>query len=93
MAEVQQIIEAWRLDYNQRRPHSSFGHLIPNEFVAQNRPYKPSKMSSALVKDCLVTRPMSLPDSSPYGALRWGGGAYGKKFKTVLPQLAGLGML
>ena len=74
MAEVQQIIEAWRLDYNQRRPHSSFGHLIPNEFVAQNRPYKPSKMSSALVKDCLVTRPMSLPDSSPYGALRWGEG-------------------
>ncbi len=33
MAEAQQIIEAWRLDYNQRRPHSSLGHLTPNEFV------------------------------------------------------------
>ncbi|MBS0180707.1 MAG: transposase, partial [Nitrospira sp.] len=29
------IIEAWRIDYNQRRPHSSLGHLTPNEFVAQ----------------------------------------------------------
>ena len=27
-------IEAWRVDYNQRRPHSSLGHLTPNEFVA-----------------------------------------------------------
>ena len=37
MAEVQHIIEAWRLDYNQRRPHSSLGHLTPNEFVAQRQ--------------------------------------------------------
>jgi putative transposase len=28
-------IEAWRVDYNARRPHSSLGHLTPNEFVAQ----------------------------------------------------------
>ena len=28
-------IEAWRVDYNQQRPHSSLGHLTPNEFVAQ----------------------------------------------------------
>jgi putative transposase len=37
MAEAQHIIEAWRLDYNQRRPHSSLGHLTPNEFVAQRQ--------------------------------------------------------
>ena len=37
MAEAQDIIEAWRLDYNQRRPHSSLGHLTPNEFVAQRQ--------------------------------------------------------
>ena len=30
-------IEAWRIDYNQRRPHSSLGHLTPNEFVAQRQ--------------------------------------------------------
>jgi putative transposase len=30
-------IEAWRLDYNQRRPHSSLGHLTPNEYVARRQ--------------------------------------------------------
>jgi putative transposase len=35
--EAQTIIEAWRLDYNARRPHSSLGHLTPNEFVAQRQ--------------------------------------------------------
>jgi putative transposase len=34
LAEAQAIIEAGRLDYNnQGRPHSSLGHLTPNEFV------------------------------------------------------------
>jgi putative transposase len=37
MAEAQDIIEAWRLDYNQRRPHRSLGHLTPNEFVRQRQ--------------------------------------------------------
>jgi putative transposase len=35
LADAQGIIEAWRRDYNQHRPHSSLGHLTPNEFVAQ----------------------------------------------------------
>ena len=34
---AQAIVEAWRLDYNQRRPHSSLGHLTPNEFVGQRQ--------------------------------------------------------
>jgi len=33
----QAIIEAWRMDYNHHRPHSSLGHLTPNEFVAQRQ--------------------------------------------------------
>jgi putative transposase len=37
LAEAQHSIEDWRLDYNQRRPHSSLGHLTPNEFVAQRQ--------------------------------------------------------
>ena len=37
LAEAQTIIETWRLDDNQRRPHSSLGHLTPNEFVAQRQ--------------------------------------------------------
>jgi putative transposase len=28
-------IEAWRIDYNRHRPHSSLGHLTPDEFYAQ----------------------------------------------------------
>ena len=37
LAEAQAIIEAWRLDDNQRRPQSSLGHLTPTEFVAQRQ--------------------------------------------------------
>jgi putative transposase len=29
------IIEAWRMDDNHRRPHSSLGHLTPTEFIGQ----------------------------------------------------------
>ena len=31
--DAQAKIEAWRVDYNQRRPHSSLGHLTPNEYA------------------------------------------------------------
>lgn len=37
LAEAQDIIEAWRMDYNHHRPHSSLGHLTPSEFVAQRQ--------------------------------------------------------
>jgi putative transposase len=37
IAEAQAIIEAWREDYNLRRPHSSLGHLAPNEFVVERQ--------------------------------------------------------
>ena len=34
LTEAQTIIEAWRVDYNTYRPHSSLRHLTPEEFVA-----------------------------------------------------------
>ncbi len=37
VADAQWKIEAWRIDYNQRRPHSSLGHLTPNEFAEQRQ--------------------------------------------------------
>jgi putative transposase len=37
LAEAQAIIEAWRVDYNHHRPHSSLGHLTPSEFVSQRQ--------------------------------------------------------
>ena len=37
LAEAQTIIDTWRLEDDQRRPHSSLGHLTRNEFVAQRQ--------------------------------------------------------
>ena len=34
-AEAKVIIEAWRREYNEVRPHSSLGQLTPNEFINQ----------------------------------------------------------
>lgn len=33
--DARQKIEAWRIDYNENRPHSSLGHLTPREFTKQ----------------------------------------------------------
>jgi putative transposase len=35
LVQARQIIEAWRIDYNTRRPHTSLGGLTPNEFAAR----------------------------------------------------------
>jgi len=37
LAEARTIIEAWRHDYNDLRPHSSLGALTPTEFAALKR--------------------------------------------------------
>jgi len=37
LLEARIIIEAWRMEYNQRRPHSSLGYLTPAEFAAQQK--------------------------------------------------------
>jgi putative transposase len=34
LAQARRIIEAWRIDYNTVRPHSSLGYLTPEEFAA-----------------------------------------------------------
>jgi hypothetical protein len=34
LAEARRLIEAWRIDYNAERPHSSLGYLTPNEYAA-----------------------------------------------------------
>jgi putative transposase len=37
LLEARIVIEAWRTEYNQRRPHSSLGYLTPAEFAAQQK--------------------------------------------------------
>ena len=34
LAEAREVIEAWRQDYNQCRPHSALGYRTPEEFAA-----------------------------------------------------------
>jgi putative transposase len=34
LAEARRVIEAWRVDYNEVRPHSSLGYRTPEEFAA-----------------------------------------------------------
>ena len=36
--EAREIVENWRLEYNDFRPHSSLDYLTPVEFAAQQRP-------------------------------------------------------
>ena len=35
--DAREKIEAWRVDYNHHRPHSSLGHLTPSEFVRNHQ--------------------------------------------------------
>jgi len=37
MVDARQKLEAWRRDYNEKRPHSSVGNLTPTEFAKQVR--------------------------------------------------------
>jgi putative transposase len=39
LQDAKQKIEAWRIDYNQHRPHSSLGNLTPSEFVRKRQEY------------------------------------------------------
>ena len=46
LGEARRIIEAWRLDYNQDRPHSALGYLTPNEFASSRQGLTPAVMTS-----------------------------------------------
>ena len=37
LAEARSVLDAWRRDYNEERPHSSLGNLAPSEFAATDR--------------------------------------------------------
>jgi putative transposase len=37
LADAQTKLDAWRHDYNDRRPHGSLGHLTPNEFILRSQ--------------------------------------------------------
>lgn len=37
LAQARRVVERWRLDYNQARPHSSLGYLTPEEYAQHTR--------------------------------------------------------
>jgi putative transposase len=37
LAHATEVIEAWRIDYNEHRPHGSLGDLTPSEYVASHQ--------------------------------------------------------
>lgn len=37
LAQGRRLVEAWRVDYNRARPHSSLGYLTPDKFAIQAR--------------------------------------------------------
>ncbi len=47
LAEAERIIEDWRIDYNQNRPHSSLNYQTPEEFAA-NRPFHKPQCAATL---------------------------------------------
>ena len=49
--EAQVVIEAWRREYNEERPHSTIGNLTPMEFIHnhQDRPQTAQELTSLAV--------------------------------------------
>jgi len=37
IAHAQHVLEVWRQDYNQHRPHGALGHLTPSEYARQGQ--------------------------------------------------------
>ena len=44
MAQARQAIEAWRIEYNTERPHSSLGQLTPEEFARRTLNADPERV-------------------------------------------------
>ena len=42
LADARRKIEAWRIDYNEQRPHSSLGDRTPSEMLRQVEVVKPT---------------------------------------------------
>lgn len=41
LAEAQRLLEAWRRDYNESRPHSALEYLTPAEYARKIKELKP----------------------------------------------------
>ena len=47
LGDAREIIEAWRIDYNTRRPHSALGYATPKEFASSLQGHAPGEMTTS----------------------------------------------
>ena len=59
LRQARNIIESWRFDYNQGRPHSALGYATPNEFA--------SRSSASFAVDILSNTTAKPPQGNPGG--------------------------
>jgi putative transposase len=58
-------IERWRIEYNRERPHSSLGHLTPEEFAAKNQGSSAIARTAWPTDHALAGAPQCAPASDP----------------------------
>lgn len=51
LAHAQDLLEAWRREYNDRRPHGALGQLTPSEYAAQGQTHGSEAADLQLVPD------------------------------------------
>jgi len=66
LAEARRLIEAWRVDYNEVRPHSSLAYQTPEEFAAAWM----ERQGSGIAPDASACRRARDPQGQACGALR-----------------------
>jgi putative transposase len=46
IADAQAKIDAWRVDYNERHPHGSLGHLTPDDYARRRQNSRAAEAAS-----------------------------------------------
>ena len=57
LADAQSILDAWRTDYNETRPHSSLENQTPSQFARRNSLGSSSTKGVRPIPPCAVARP------------------------------------
>jgi len=81
LVETREKIEAWRQDYNRRRPHGAPGYPTPKEFTAQIAARRASPLTP-------VTFPPTGPTIPPGTRIMIRAKIRGRSYHTALAALA-----
>jgi len=60
LLEAKVLVEAWRIEYNQQRPHSSLGYKTPEEFAAcWPTPLRPTAFAPSASRKNRIIKPLA----------------------------------